>query len=238
MSDLKIEPVTDEDYDAFANLAWHPSYKGTRAALEQDRRRVAERQVLTHETNLRLLDTAYAEIEHLRAENTSLRTLIAVQPTPCVYCGLTEMAKCASGFPGCARADDLICGEDEAFKAVVSERNSLRAEVARLTAACAAKDAALIKAQADLREVGNDYPGSSCYEWCHARADEISAALSTDAGKGWVDASGAVEAEVPTVVQDNLDGTGTIKLSYRGVLSRVEAMIGKRVLIMLKPEAP
>lgn len=93
------------------------------------------------------LDGALAEIEALRAEvaklrseNTTLRALVAAQPTPCVYCGLTEMSKCASGFPGCARADDLICGEEEAFKAVVSERNTLRAEVARLTAALNGKE--------------------------------------------------------------------------------------------------
>lgn len=41
------------------------------------------------------------------AENTRLR---AVSKDPCVYCQLpaAEMAKCASGFPGCARADDLM----------------------------------------------------------------------------------------------------------------------------------
>lgn len=69
---------------------------------------------------------------NLQDENSILRGLVAAQSTPCVYCGLTEMAKCASGFPGCAQADDLICGEDAAFKAVVAERNALRARVAKL----------------------------------------------------------------------------------------------------------
>lgn len=83
-------------------------------------------------------DALKAEAEKLRAENSTLRTLVAVQPTPCVYCGLTEMAKCASGFPGCARADDMICGEDETFKAVVDERNKLRAEAEQLRVQLAA----------------------------------------------------------------------------------------------------
>jgi len=117
-----IEPVTDED----TRVATQSYFINIKHILEQDRRRVAERQA--------------SEVEGLRAENTHLRTLVAVQATPCVYCGLTEMAKCTRGFPGCARADDLICGEEEAFKAVVSERNTLRAEVARLTAALNGKE--------------------------------------------------------------------------------------------------
>ncbi len=123
---VAVEPVTDEDVLVALNLPARALEPHTRRILEQDRRRVAERQA--------------PEIERLRAENTTLRLLVAAQPTPCVYCGLTEMAKCASGFPGCARADDLICGEDEAFKAVVAERNTLRAEVARLTAALNGKE--------------------------------------------------------------------------------------------------
>ncbi len=132
-----IEPVTDEDYAAACATAF---LLGLRPVLEQDRRRVAERQAnhdTTHAEGCASwgrghYECAMVETERLRAENTHLRTLVAVQATPCVYCGLTEMAKCTRGFPGCARADDLICGEEEAFKAVVSERNTLRAEVARL----------------------------------------------------------------------------------------------------------
>lgn len=42
-------------------------------------------------------------------ENTRLRAALAVSKSPCVYCQLPkeEMAKCKSGFPGCARMDDL-----------------------------------------------------------------------------------------------------------------------------------
>jgi hypothetical protein len=29
----------------------------------------------------------------------------------------------------------------------------------------------LDQAVADLRTVGDDYPGSSCHKWCHERAD-------------------------------------------------------------------
>lgn len=70
------------------------------------------------------------EVEGLRAENTTLRTVVAKAPgTPCVYCGLEDMSRCAAGFPGCAKADDIICGEDEMFRRVAEERNRLRAMV-------------------------------------------------------------------------------------------------------------
>lgn len=44
----------------------------------------------------------------LRDENVRLRAALAVSKDPCLYCQLPadEMAKCKSGFPGCARADD------------------------------------------------------------------------------------------------------------------------------------
>lgn len=33
----------------------------------------------------------------------------------------------------------------------------------------------IVQAQSWLQEVGNDYPGSSCYEWCHKRAAMLTA---------------------------------------------------------------
>lgn len=46
--------------------------------------------------------------EEVVAENTRLRAALAMSERPCAYCSLPadEWAKCASGFPGCARADD------------------------------------------------------------------------------------------------------------------------------------
>jgi len=37
--------------------------------------------------------------------------------------------------------------------------------------------AALKLAIAALRQVGDDYPGSSCHKWCHDKADEAEKAL-------------------------------------------------------------
>lgn len=160
------------------------------------------------------LGEAQAEVEKLRAENTTLRTLVAIQPTACIYCGLTEMAKCASGFPGCARADDLMCGEDEAFKAVVAERNKLRA-------ACAAKDEAI----GTLR----DHITVGMYRAVPHLAEVAASALSDDAGKGWIDATGAVE----TVVQEHDEG-GVV--AY-GVIAPVpDAWAGATVkIVRVKP---
>ena len=54
------------------------------------------------------------QLEHKLAEatgeNTRLRAALASSKDPCAYCQLPkdEMSKCRSGFPGCARADDLM----------------------------------------------------------------------------------------------------------------------------------
>lgn len=48
--------------------------------------------------------------EKVEAENMRLRAALAQSERPCVYCSLPadEWAKCQSGFPGCARADDAM----------------------------------------------------------------------------------------------------------------------------------
>lgn len=54
-------------------------------------------------------------------ENDHLRGLVGNLKIPCVYCGLENMGECRSGFPGCARADDIMIGED-AFIRGLSEK--------------------------------------------------------------------------------------------------------------------
>lgn len=53
-------------------------------------------------------------IEKLRDENDKLRAFLSWGSDPCVYCGLSkdDMAKCAHGFPGCARADDMSVSDN------------------------------------------------------------------------------------------------------------------------------
>lgn len=53
------------------------------------------------------------EHERLSSENVILRGLVATIVRPCHYCGAETMAKCPSGFPGCALADDLLISDDE-----------------------------------------------------------------------------------------------------------------------------
>lgn len=54
------------------------------------------------------------KVKDLAAENDRMRALLAYGSDPCVYCGLPkdDMAKCASGFPGCGRADDMAVTDD------------------------------------------------------------------------------------------------------------------------------
>jgi hypothetical protein len=55
------------------------------------------------------------QVAELRKDNDQLRSFIAKSPLPCPYCGLAaeDMSRCASGFPGCGRADDLLASEEE-----------------------------------------------------------------------------------------------------------------------------
>ena len=96
--------------------------------------------------------------------------------------------------------------------ALEAERDTLAAEVAKLRAACAAKDAALRMLDTYFNEQGNAPLDSNL----------IYAGLSTDAGKGWIDATGAVEVVV-----------GTDDMGHYGVDCLVpDDWAGSRVLIV------
>lgn len=51
-----------------------------------------------------------SELLEIRHENDVLRGLLAKGEKDCVYCGLpaADISKCRSGFPGCARMDDMM----------------------------------------------------------------------------------------------------------------------------------
>lgn len=51
-----------------------------------------------------------AKVENLERENARLRAILARSSEPCIYCGLKDMSMCKSGFPGCARMDDITAG--------------------------------------------------------------------------------------------------------------------------------
>ena len=148
-----IEPVTDDDVMVAVNLPARALEPHTRRILEQDRRRVAERQA-----------------NH----------------------GTTHAEGCVSWGRG-------------HYECAMVEIERLRAEVAMLRAACAAKDAAL---KAAVTLVRDRVPsGPDLHNACAA----LEAALSTDAGKCWIDASGAVWA----IAVGAADGSCTV--ATRGV---------------------
>lgn len=70
-----------------------------------------------------------AETPRLKAENDTLRRLLPALNAPCVYCGLTDISKCASGFPGCAQADDLMVGDDEVMKRLLEDNKKLKEQL-------------------------------------------------------------------------------------------------------------
>ena len=208
-TDPQIEPVTDED----TRVAMQSYFINMKHILIHDRRRVAERQAGRHSVGSTLRHTNVARLRELSHAVTQGPDAIR--------------RECSMRVPAEPDRDaDLVLSsaadEIERLRAEVAQSDAdyqdaitlaqinlnhfraAEAEVARLTAACAAKDEAIRQASTDLRTVGNDYPGSSCYEWCWKRADAADLALSKDAGKGWIDATGAVEA----VVLANYVGSG------------------------------
>ena len=61
----------------------------------------------------RLLENLRQENSYLKRENNVLRALAAHGQADCPYCGLpaADISKCARGFPGCSRADDMMAAE-------------------------------------------------------------------------------------------------------------------------------
>lgn len=112
----------------------------------------------------------------------------------------------------------------KSVRALEAEREALRAEVAKLKAACAAKDAALrdliVLADSAMADANKD-----CGEYDRVgELREARAALATDAGRNWIDATGAVEGYV-------------VERSY-GQYADVQVpddWAGRTVLVMVKP---
>jgi hypothetical protein len=54
--------------------------------------------------------------EELQQENDRLRVMLAKGKGDCMFCGLPaeDISKCASGFPGCARMDEMLNSIDSA----------------------------------------------------------------------------------------------------------------------------
>ncbi len=200
-----IEPVTDEDYRAFTAVAFYPISLGVAAAIEQDRRRVAERQA--------------PEIEHLRAEVARIEGLRVAAMEHLADYDVTVGKLQAEVATLRAERNTALRQLATHIDRSADDETVLRAEVARLSAACAVKDAALRMLDTYFNEQGNAPLDSNL----------IYAALSTDAGKGWIDATGAVEAQASAPSKEG---------PWLPLVWVPTDWAGKRVLIMLKPEAP
>lgn len=64
--------------------------------------------------------------QRLARENDYLRGLVIKCNIPCVHCGLTNMGLCASGFPGCAQADDMMCADDAMMRRLLADNRRLQ----------------------------------------------------------------------------------------------------------------
>jgi hypothetical protein len=61
-----------------------------------------------------MLNATDRVIAELRTENDKLKGILANSDLDCIYCGLplADLTKCASGFPGCERAEDMLAVMD------------------------------------------------------------------------------------------------------------------------------
>ena len=82
------------------------------------------------------VDDWKAKYEALSVENDKLRVLLATSNANCAFCGLpaAEMAKCASGFPGCSRADDMILCVHPTRQDLLEENERLRKALGEIAA--------------------------------------------------------------------------------------------------------
>ena len=82
------------------------------------------------------IDDWRARYDGLNAETDKLRVLLAASNANCAFCGLpaAEMAKCASGFPGCSRADDMLLCEHPTRQDLLEENERLRKALGEIAA--------------------------------------------------------------------------------------------------------
>lgn len=227
-----IEPVTDED----TRVAMQSYFINMKHILIHDRRRVAERQAARP---LEKIDRdgfygrSYIPVApgwevQTKGKGSTFRLCepsgdrLAVPDSPYLHATIERMALAI-------HAHRVAMEEEiERLRAEVAahrKHDVLRcdalmkaeAEVAKLNAACAAKDASLWLARA----AGVAYLTLSSIEIA-----TIEVALSDTAGKDYVDASGAVEATV-----SRAPDAATMHL-YPEL---PEAMLGRTVLVMVKP---
>lgn len=167
-----IEPVTDEDYAAACANAF---FLGLRPVLEKDRRRVAERQAGQqgdHNPTSPSHEAANAELAHISGTISDALEIERLR---------AEVAQADADYNDAVTLAQMNL---DLLKAV-------EAEVAALKAACAQKDGALGICRAMLSVVHDVGQFTRSTKVAIGVAES---ALSTDAGKGWIDATGAVEA--------------------------------------------
>lgn len=71
-------------------------------------------------------------VEELEKENAVLRGLLPALNAPCVHCGLTDIGRCARGFPGCAQADDLLVADQVLHGDLLARYRQVSAELEKL----------------------------------------------------------------------------------------------------------
>jgi hypothetical protein len=111
--------------------------------------------------------------DEAQRENDYLRASLANGPGPCPYCALSkeDWAKCQSGFPGCARADDaMLCPNVGASLEAETDLDAARAEVERQAKRADVAEHMLKVRTRQLKQAGD--------LWCRAAEKALTGDLS------------------------------------------------------------
>lgn len=252
----EIEPVTERDIDEVLNA--RAAGYDIRYALEQDRRRVAQRQAARHQLGPIERDDSYMRTYIPVAPGWEIQTKgkgstfricdsttkndgdrLAVPDSPYLHDTIERMALAIHAHRLAQeveierlRAEVAQADADYNDAVTLAQMNldllkAAEAEVAALKAACAQKDGALGICR-DMLSVVHDV--GQFTRSTKVAIGVAESALSTDAGKGWIDATGAVEAVATLGYIPGSDGPTV------GVYAEVPAeWAGSRVLNVRKP---
>jgi len=108
---INLVKPTEEMYDAaYQEIRNIRDHMGRSGALYGHAAKAVDAALEVMVNNTIIDDSVHNKI---LKENDALRALIANGSDDCIYCGLSksDMGKCASGFPGCGRADDMMLGD-------------------------------------------------------------------------------------------------------------------------------
>lgn len=98
-----------------------------------------------------------SENADLKKENTFLRGLVAKLNIKCIHCGNDDISKCPEGLPGCSKADDLFCADEETLKRLIDEKADLKKQLEEANTKLVQISTELVEAKKRIEELQVEY---------------------------------------------------------------------------------